>query len=840
MSMLLKYTLRSIGEKKLRTLLIVVAITLSVALTFSSLALKDTITGSFKEMVKKYFGTANILITATKNSPSNHVPLLPLEDSDQLIDYQIGTVEARATYRYGNNQKQMLTLRGYTEEDMANLGVVKLTETLEGDFSGKMLYISNQLAKRYNWQLGETIDVTIGEARQKLTIAGIGTPTGALSKDGQSFMAVMPTDALRQIVGIQGKYEFLLVKSAEGVPLKSAMALLEARYPRYKVDEPIPWDVVSQQLNSITMPFMFMLLLVLATSVFIIYTAFKVIATEKMPVLGTFRSIGATKGHTNAILLLESALYGILGAGLGLLLGQLILDLMGNLMAQGLMQGDAPAKSEAVAQSVYYFAAGGLGILLSTLSALVPILQVSKVPLRDVVLGSTQSARPDRRWPVVAGFLLLAGSVLFPTGHFKDQAAALIGLMTLLGCLGSVLMVPFLTELLLRTFSPVANRLGNLTRLSLLNIRGNKSILDNISLITIGLSGIILINTISGSINKEVIDVYNTADYQVTLSVDGLNRTTLQGVVGIPGVTGTLGIYETYGIKIAAINDVPSKGKKLSLGGMTGISDDEYFDYWQFPIVGSLPENIDDQLATERTLILTTTLKERLGVKTGDTLTLEFSEDVQRDYHIAGFVKTLMNNGDMALASASALKRDANLVGYSSVLIKTDQPDAVKAALMKRYEKQSPYVKTMSEMISENNTANAAIIIGLQGFSVMAMVIGMFGIFNNFVVSLLSRQRTLAVMKSIGMSRKQTRRLLTQEAMISGLIGGTLATVSATVLILQVSRLLETLNLPIPLHYSWQLFVGSVIAGGVISMVANLLPAIQSSRLNIVKSIKFE
>lgn len=50
---------------------------------------------------------------------------------------------------------------------------------------------------------------------------------------------------------------------------------------------------------------------------------------------------------------------------------------------------------------------------------------------------------------------------------------------------------------------------------------------------------------------------------------------------------------------------------------------------------------------------------------------------------------------------------------------------------------------------------NAAILGILQGFSLMAMVIGIFGIMNNFTISFMERRRVLAMMRANGMSKGQ-------------------------------------------------------------------------------------
>lgn len=62
------------------------------------------------------------------------------------------------------------------------------------------------------------------------------------------------------------------------------------------------------------MPFFLISFFSMTMSVFIIYSSYKVITLDRLPVIGTFRSIGAEKKTVTRIFLLESLLYGSAGA----------------------------------------------------------------------------------------------------------------------------------------------------------------------------------------------------------------------------------------------------------------------------------------------------------------------------------------------------------------------------------------------------------------------------------------------------------------------------------------------------------------------------------------------
>ena len=78
------------------------------------------------------------------------------------------------------------------------------------------------------------------------------------------------------------------------------------------------------------------------------------------------------------------------------------------------------------------------------------------------------------------------------------------------------------------------------------NLRENKNILNSISLLTIGISSIIMINTLNYSMNIEVLDAYKNLTYDLQFYVNEMDRRIEQIVKSTPGVTGTYGIYGSY------------------------------------------------------------------------------------------------------------------------------------------------------------------------------------------------------------------------------------------------------------------------------------------------------
>lgn len=145
------------------------------------------------------------------------------------------------------------------------------------------------------------------------------------------------------------------------------------------------------------MPFFLISFFALTMSVFIIYSSYKVITLDRLPVIGTFRSIGATQKVVTRILLLESGLYGVLGGLIGIPVGTLILKLILQGMGQSLSQGIEIPVVISPFSIIFSFA---VAVVVSLLSAWLPVRCASRLPIKDVVLGSVEEKQVPRRFIV--------------------------------------------------------------------------------------------------------------------------------------------------------------------------------------------------------------------------------------------------------------------------------------------------------------------------------------------------------------------------------------------------------------------------------------------------------
>ena len=123
----------------------------------------------------------------------------------------------------------------------------------------------------------------------------------------------------------------------------------------------------------------------------------------------------------------------------------------------------------------------------------------------------------------------------------------------------------------------------------------------------------------------------------------------------------------------------------------------------------------------------------------------------------------------------------------------------------------------------------------LLGFSV---VVSLFGMVNTMVLSVFERTREIGMLRTIGMTRRQARRMIRHESVITALIGACLGLPLGIVLAAVVTRALRSTNVAFSLPLG-SLAVLAVIAVGA-GLLAAALPARRASRLNVLHALQYE
>ena len=123
----------------------------------------------------------------------------------------------------------------------------------------------------------------------------------------------------------------------------------------------------------------------------------------------------------------------------------------------------------------------------------------------------------------------------------------------------------------------------------------------------------------------------------------------------------------------------------------------------------------------------------------------------------------------------------------------------------------------------------------LLGFSV---IVSLFGMVNTLVLSVFERTRELGMLRAIGMTRRQARRMIRHESVITALIGAALGLGLGVLLAALVTKALSkydvAMSLPVPTLAAFTLV--AVLAG----IAAAIMPARRASRLNVLEALHYE
>jgi putative ABC transport system permease protein len=799
---------------------------LSSALYFATEALSDTAADMFLERMRVYYGTADLMIYPTQNSPSSFFSRNRAEQFMDDLEYIAGSIETSASLTH-HGETLLFGVKGFTLPELEKWNPFFLAgEDHLLPFRGKKLIISKETAAEHGFKLGDYLELDLLGAKRKFYIAALAEPVGPFQDDGMNINVVVPIDTLATILNARGRVGTLYLKLKDPTYKGELMQKLSTAYSRYQVAETITDQQLKEYTQSLTTTFQMMGTVVLFMAVYIIYTSFKVITRERLPMIGTFRSIGATRKMTSLVLITESITYGVIGGLFGCGLGLFLLYLIILQIRPAFFATTAVTLRYSPEQLGQAFL---LAVLIALVSSLLPILKIAKIPVKEIIFNTMSKPIRRKRWQPAIGLILIACAVFLPP-NIPFQLLLPVGMLLIFASIiGFILLIPSLTNLFLTVFARVYHYIfGNEGILAAKNLRGNKGILNNISLLAIGISSLLMINTLSSSVATEVTNFYRNCNFQIWLWAWQADRNLEAILHKIKGVEATCGIYAANYLEITNHND------RINL--VHGVNKYKYLDFWELDIDPVLMAELD----TGRKILLTNNLRERMQVQKGDILTMKMARG-ERTYQIIGFFDSLMWNGNFALIAEKYMKMDMGRPYYDDLFIKTNlDPDSVSATIKKRLERRYPSVSTVADLEASNRQANASMFNVMQGFSLLALVIGIFGVFNNLIISFLERQRSLAVLRSIGMSKYQAVKMFFVEALTGGLIGGIIGALCGYLLILISPMILMAVAGKIPLHHSLSLYLSSILAGIFITVTASASPAMKSSKLDIVTAIKYE
>ena len=120
--------------------------------------------------------------------------------------------------------------------------------------------------------------------------------------------------------------------------------------------------------------------------------------------------------------------------------------------------------------------------------------------------------------------------------------------------------------------------------------------------------------------------------------------------------------------------------------------------------------------------------------------------------------------------------------------------------------------------------------------SALSIIVSLFGIVNTLVLTVFERTREIGMLRAVGMTRRQTRRMIRHESVITALIGAALG----IPLGIGLAALLIGRSRASPFAFPWGTMIVFVVAAIIVGLLAAIFPARRASRLNVLEALQYE
>ncbi|MFV0525106.1 MAG: FtsX-like permease family protein [Acidimicrobiales bacterium] len=228
------------------------------------------------------------------------------------------------------------------------------------------------------------------------------------------------------------------------------------------------------------------------------------------------------------------------------------------------------------------------------------------------------------------------------------------------------------------------------------------------------------------------------------------------------------------------------------------------------------------------------------GVGVGDTTLVEFSDGFVADLTIRAVVdrSPLVDAPvmvDAALVAAHARNTDAGIAvaRFTGGVSGADGMAAVTAALA---EQPQLVVDTVADYVADLEADAQQLLTVANGLLALTIAVALTGIANTVALSLLERRSELGLLRAVGMSRRQLRRMVRYEAFTLSTFGAVIGVlVGVGIALAAIPLLPDTLvgTREIPFR-SLAVYTAICIGFGVL---AATIPARRASRLNVLDAI---
>jgi putative ABC transport system permease protein len=844
-----KVALRGLLARKLRLALTALAVALGVTLIAGTYVFTDTINGSFDKIFTQVNKGTDIALSPNNDlSQENDPPPIPgkvLRDVRKVDGVAAAEGEVFAsggTFRKADGSK----LKGQGFNAIASISNLQRFEdwtVTDGRFprSADEVVIPKSTADRNDLKPGDRIEVSADAPAKTYTITGIAKIAGVDSLGGATFV-IMTLPEAQRVTAHEDAFDEIQIAARPGTDLQQLKAAIKQIVPP-QVDVRTGKEQATKQSKDIrdNLGFLRTALLAFAgislfVGAFIIFNTFSITVQQRTREFALLRTLGAKRRQIRRAVLGEGLTLGILGSIVGLGLGFAVAaGLKALFKAVGF---DVPANGM-VLETRTIVVSLLVGTIVTLVATMAPAWRAMRVaPMAALSEGFQREARRHRFATPAAALLSVLGFGMIALGLFvsmkSSQALSLVGFGALLAFLGVALLSPRLVGPIAGTVGGPMERLrgitGRLARENTVRQPGRTAV--TAGALMVGVALVTFASVFAAGAKSTVSDAVNNGvkAQAVVQGEDGFSSfspAATRAVEGVPGVRDAAAVR---------FGQARVDGEKK---GLTGVDAATFSSLYKTDW-----EKGDDSTVAQLgpgKVILSKGYAEDKDLHVGDTLKVETALRKTVEPKVIGIIddrggltSALIVDNQTAQADYGLRKDGFVLVGFDRSRPEPQVLAAVKNVLKSEYPEAEAL--TSGEFIKQQEDQIDQLLVLIYALLMLAIIVSLFGIVNTLVLSISERTRELGLLRAVGMSRRQIRRVIRYEAVITALIGGVIGLGVGIVLSLLVTQAIDGFNLSIPVG---QLIIVLILAG-IAGVLAAVLPARRAAKLDVLEALAYE
>jgi putative ABC transport system permease protein len=576
---------------------------------------------------------------------------------------------------------------------------------------------------------------------------------------------------------------------------------------------------------------------------FVIFNTLSITVAQRTRELATLRTLGASRGQVLRSVLAEAVAIGLAASAAGLVLGVGIARGLSWVFDQ--LGASAPEAGTVIAPRTILVSMAA-GTLVTVVAGFVPARRSTRVPpIAAVREGAPTSDTPlTRSLPVV-------GIVVFAAALGSVTAGALVGSLSVavrllllgVGTIGTLLGVAMLAKHLVRPLARVigwpASRFGGAAgELARRNAGRNPARTGaTASALMIGVSLISFLAVLaSGLSSSETTAIHHQlrGQYVITSGAgDG-------GAADQP-FTYPAGVDPATWPAVASASTVRSGSAKLDAASATISGIEPATIARQYAFRWTSGSNRTVRALTGGQAILRRDFATSHHLATGDVVTMTVAgrrrvERVVGIYSPPVFDPLL---GEVLIDQESFDHAFAHRQNLYTFLTTDRRSGTTLPALRKRLAGQPDlHIQTVSGFANGRAASTQTTLDLVYVLLGLAVVVSLFGMVNTLVLTTFERTREIGMLRAVGLTRRQTRRMIRHEAITTSLIGAVLGIGIGTLLAAIVTRAFaaDGVAFSIPITTITVFLVLGVGAG----VLSSVMPARRAARLDVLSALHYE